>query len=103
MESTSKCVSKSRENVSIDVCNRYLLKCVNTLKLKKKEMTNSLNLHQKEKRNLEAMIKILTDKLQKINELIDQEQAIIDDYNDTISQTETAYLKITSNSNALKL
>ena len=70
--------------------------------IEKKEMTDTLNLHQKEKRNLEAMIKILAIKLQKISELIDQEQTI-DDYNDTICQTETAYLKIAANSNAFKL
>ena len=87
--------------VSLDVCNGYLLKCMDTLGQKREEISKKLQRHQQQKAKLEQTLQILNKKLSKLNELIDQEQGIVDDCNKTINETEAAYRKIATSSNAL--
>ena len=73
--------------------NNELVKCIEDLCTKRDELQRQIVLEEEEKSKIQNDLRILTERLARINESLAKKMALRNDYDRTISETEAAYVK----------
>ena len=91
----------SQQGAALQSYNNELVKCVEDLCAKRDELQKSIQVEEDERAKLEHDIKVLSTKLAKVNENLSKKLATRNEYDRTIAETESAYMKILESSQAL--
>jgi Sjoegren syndrome nuclear autoantigen 1 len=86
---------------SLQNYNNELVKCIEDLREKREEINRNILKEEEEKAKIQRDLSILTERLAKINESLARKVQARNDYDDTIQQTEGAYMKILESSQTL--
>mmetsp|Transcript_21458 Transcript_21458/g.27924 ORF Transcript_21458/g.27924 Transcript_21458/m.27924 type:complete len:123 (+) Transcript_21458:68-436(+) len=81
--------------------NNELVKCIEDLREKREEVNRAILKEEEEKAKIQKDLSILTDRLSKINEALARKVQARNEYDKTIQETETAYMKILESSQTL--
>ena len=81
--------------------NNELVKCVDDLKEKREEINKAILKDEEEKNKIQNDLRILTERLSRINESLARKIASRNEYDKTIAETEAAYMKILESSQTL--
>ncbi|CAK8683709.1 microtubule nucleation factor SSNA1-like [Clavelina lepadiformis] len=91
----------SHQGAALQSYNNELVKCIEDLCAKRDELHRHILQEEEEKQKLQNDIRILTEKLAKINESLSKKMAARNEFDKTISETEAAYMKILETSQTL--
>ena len=81
--------------------NNQLVKCIEDLREKREEVNRQILKEEEEKAKIQKDLAILTERLSKINESLQRKQQARSEYDQTIQETEAAYMKILESSQTL--
>ncbi|EDO46009.1 predicted protein, partial [Nematostella vectensis] len=91
----------SQQGAALQTYNNELVKCIEDLCTKRDELQKQILSEEEEKNKLQNDIRILTERLAKINESLARKIASRNEYDKTIAETEAAYMKILESSQTL--
>lgn len=91
----------SHQGAALQNFNNELVKCVEDLCSKRDDLHKQIINEEDEKMKIENEIRQLTERLAKINESLAKKMAVRSELDKTISETETAYMKILETSQTL--
>jgi len=81
--------------------NSELVKCIEELREKREELNKSIASDEEEKAKIQNDLRILTERLSRINDNLARKISSREEYDKTISETEGAYSKILESSQTL--
>merc|ERR1712205_69237 len=81
--------------------NNELVKCIEDLKEKREEVNRQILKDEEEKQKIQNDLRILTERLSRINDSLARKVASRNEYDKTIMETEAAYMKILESSQTL--
>ncbi|GCC36551.1 microtubule nucleation factor SSNA1 [Chiloscyllium punctatum] len=91
----------SQQGAALQSYNNELVKCIEDLCTKREELNQQILQEEEEKNKLQNDIRILTEKLAKVNESLARKMATRNEFDRTIAETEAAYMKILESSQTL--
>ncbi|XP_028910134.1 Sjoegren syndrome nuclear autoantigen 1 [Ornithorhynchus anatinus] len=91
----------SQQGAALQSYNNELVKCIEELCLKREELSRQILKEEEEKRRLQNEVRLLSDKLARVNESLASKMASRHEFDRTIAETEAAYLKILESSQTL--
>ncbi|MBN3323841.1 SSNA1 protein, partial [Atractosteus spatula] len=91
----------SQQGAALQTYNNELVKCIEELCAKRDELNRQIQQEEEEKVRLQNDIRILTEKLSRVNESLARKLASRNDFDRTIAETEAAYMKILESSQTL--
>ncbi|XP_038623893.1 Sjoegren syndrome nuclear autoantigen 1 [Tachyglossus aculeatus] len=91
----------SQQGAALQGYNNELVKCIEELCVKREELSRQIQKEEEEKRRLQGEVRLLTDKLARVNESLATKMASRNEFDRTIAETEAAYLKILESSQTL--
>ncbi|XP_072017597.1 microtubule nucleation factor SSNA1-like [Amphiura filiformis] len=91
----------SQQGAALQSYNNELVKCIEELCGKRDDLQKQILSEEEEKQKLQNDIRILTEKLAKLNESLAKKVATRQEYDKTIAETEAAYMKIIESSHSL--
>ncbi|KPP79038.1 Sjoegren syndrome nuclear autoantigen 1-like [Scleropages formosus] len=91
----------SKQGAALQTYNNELVKCIEELCSKRDEVNRQVQQEEEEKARLQHDIRILTEKLSRVNESLARRLASRAELDRTIAETEAAYMKILESSQAL--
>ncbi|XP_067868068.1 Sjoegren syndrome nuclear autoantigen 1 [Heterodontus francisci] len=91
----------SHQGAALQSYNNELVKCIEDLCTKREELNQQILQEEEEKNKLQNDIRILTEKLAKVNESLARKMATRNEFDRTIAETEAAYMKILESSQTL--
>ena len=91
----------ANQGASLQNYNNELVKCVEDLREKREEVNRQILKDEEEKAKIQKDLSILTDRLSKINESLQRKSQARQEYDNTIQETEAAYMKILESSQTL--
>ncbi|EDV26027.1 Sjoegren syndrome nuclear autoantigen 1 [Trichoplax sp. H2] len=91
----------AQQGATLQGYNNELVKCIEDLCSKRDELHRQILAEEEEKAKVQNDIRILTEKLAKINESLAKKMANRNEFDKTIAETEGAYMKILESSQAL--
>ncbi|XP_036384067.1 Sjoegren syndrome nuclear autoantigen 1 [Megalops cyprinoides] len=91
----------TQQGAAMQTYNNELVKCLEELCSKREELNRQIQQEEEEKARLQQEIRVLTDKLSRINESLARRLAARADFDRTIAETEAAYMKILESSQTL--
>ncbi|XP_076661734.1 microtubule nucleation factor SSNA1 isoform X1 [Halictus rubicundus] len=91
----------SQHGAALQTYNQELVKCLEDMKSKRSELQIQIDSQEDEKNNLQREIEKLSYKLTRLNDSLSQRIAVRNEYDRTIADTETAYIKILESSQLL--
>ncbi|CAH0557274.1 unnamed protein product [Brassicogethes aeneus] len=91
----------SEHGAALQTYNQELVKCLEELKIKKKDVLILIEREENEKKLLEKNIKGLQEKLTLVNNNLQHHKSLCDNYERTIRDTEHGFKKILESSQAL--
>ncbi|KAH3806553.1 microtubule nucleation factor SSNA1-like [Dreissena polymorpha] len=91
----------SQQGAALQSYNNELVKCINDLCAKRDEVHKQILQEEEEKQKLQNDIRILTERLAKVNESLSKKMASRNEFDKTIAETEGAYMKILESSQTL--
>eukprot|EP00794_Sanderia_malayensis_P019180 gene19180-21102_t len=91
----------SQQGAVLQSYNNELVKCIEDLCTKRDELQRQILTEEEEKAKLQNDIRILTEKLAKVNENLAKKISSRNEYDKTIAETESAYMKILESSQTL--
>ncbi|XP_031564258.1 Sjoegren syndrome nuclear autoantigen 1 homolog isoform X2 [Actinia tenebrosa] len=91
----------SQQGAALQTYNNELVKCIEDLCTKRDELQKQILSEEEEKTKIQNDIRILTERLAKINESLARKIASRNEYDKTIAETEAAYMKILESSQTL--
>ena len=74
--------------------NSELVKCIEDLREKREEVNKSINEDSEEKAKIQNDLRILTERLARINDNLARKISSRNEYDKTIQETESAYSKV---------
>jgi len=86
---------------SLQNYNNELVKCIEDLREKREEINKQILREEEEKAKIQRDLSILTDRLSTINEQLARKIQARNEYDRTIQETESAYMKILESSQTL--
>jgi len=89
------------QGASLQNYNNQLVKCIEDLREKREEVNRQILKEEEEKAKIQKDLAILTERLSKINESLQRKQQARSEYDQTIQETEAAYMKILESSQTL--
>jgi len=89
------------EGASLQNYNSELVKCIEDLREKREELNKSIAADEEEKAKIQNDLRILTERLSRINDNLARKIASRTEYDKTITETEGAYQKILESSQTL--
>ncbi|MEE6516478.1 hypothetical protein FKM82_025967 [Ascaphus truei] len=84
----------SQQGAALQTYNNELVKCIEDLCSKRDELNRQILQDEEEKNKLQNDIRILTEKLSRINESLARRMASRNEFDKTIAETEAAYMKM---------
>ncbi|XP_077162431.1 microtubule nucleation factor SSNA1 [Paroedura picta] len=91
----------TQQGAALQSYNNELVKCIEDLCIKRDELNKQIRLEEEEKVKLQNEIRLLTEKLARINENLARKMASRNEFDKTIAETEAAYMKILESSQTL--
>ncbi|XP_013406689.1 Sjoegren syndrome nuclear autoantigen 1 homolog [Lingula anatina] len=91
----------SQQGAALQSYNNELVKCIEDLCAKRDALNKALEEEEEEKNKVQHDIRILTERLAKINESLSKKMASRNEFDKTIAETEAAYMKILESSQTL--
>ncbi|KZC05131.1 PREDICTED: Sjoegren syndrome nuclear autoantigen 1 homolog [Dufourea novaeangliae] len=91
----------SQHGAALQAYNQELVKCLEEMKIRRIELQTQIDSQEEEKNNLQREIEKLSYKLTRLNDSLTKTIAVRNEYDRTISDTETAYIKILESSQLL--
>lgn len=91
----------SQQGAALQSYNNELVKCINDLCQKRDDLHKQILQEEEEKQKLQNDIRILTERLAKVNESLSKKMASRNEFDKTIAETESAYMKILESSQTL--
>uniref|UniRef100_UPI00398E6422 microtubule nucleation factor SSNA1 n=1 Tax=Pristiophorus japonicus TaxID=55135 RepID=UPI00398E6422 len=91
----------TQQGAVLQTYNNELVKCIEDLCSKREELNQQILQDEEEKNKLQNDIRILTEKLAKVNESLARKMATRNEFDRTIAETEAAYMKILESSQTL--
>ncbi|XP_069790648.1 microtubule nucleation factor SSNA1 [Narcine bancroftii] len=91
----------TQQGAALQSYNNELVKCIEDLCTKREELNQQILQEEEEKNKLQNDIRILTEKLTKVNESLAHKMATRNEFDRTIAETEAAYMKILESSQTL--
>merc|ERR1711998_519938 len=92
---------RAAQGATLQNYNNELVKCVDDLKEKREEVNKAILKDEEEKNKIQNDLRILTERLSRINESLARKIASRNEYDKTIAETEAAYMKILESSQTL--
>merc|ERR1711924_130028 len=92
---------KMSEGATLANYNSELVKCIEDLREKREELNKSIAADEEEKAKIQNDLRILTERLSRINDNLARKIASRTEYDKTITETEAAYSKILESSQTL--
>ena len=81
--------------------NNELIKCIEDLKEKREELNAQIVREEEEKAKIQNDLQILTKRLSQLQETTSKKAGLRNEYDNTIKETEMAYMKILESSQTL--
>ncbi|XP_063717227.1 microtubule nucleation factor SSNA1-like [Symsagittifera roscoffensis] len=91
----------SQQGAALQSYNNELVKCIEELCTKRDELQKQIVSEEEEKSKLQNDIRLLSEKLAKLNEGLAKKIAARNEFDRTIQETEAAYIKILESSQVL--
>ncbi|CAL7943698.1 microtubule nucleation factor SSNA1 isoform X2 [Xylocopa sonorina] len=91
----------SQHGAALQAYNQELVKCLEEMKLRRTELQAEIESQEEEKNHLQREIEKLSYKLTRLNDCLTKRIAVRNEYDRTIADTETAYVKILESSQLL--
>lgn len=91
----------AHQGAALQSYNNELVKCIEDLCSKRDDLHRQINHEEEEKKKLQNDIRVLTERLAKINDSLAKKLASRNEYDKTIAETEAAYMKILETSQTL--
>lgn len=91
----------SQQGAALQGYNNELVKCIEDLCSKRDDLHKQVLDEEEEKKKIQNDIRILTERLAKINESLSKKIASRNEFDRTIAETEAAYMKILESSQTL--
>ncbi|XP_073334808.1 microtubule nucleation factor SSNA1 [Pagrus major] len=91
----------TQQAAALQTYNNELVKCIEDLHSKREELNRQIKLEEEEKDRLQHDIRVLSEKLSRVNESLTQRLAARATFDRTIAETEAAYTKILESSQSL--
>ncbi|KAG7498645.1 hypothetical protein JOB18_016296 [Solea senegalensis] len=91
----------TQQAAAMQTYNNELAKCIEDLREKREELNSQIRQEEEEKERLQHDIRLLTDKLSRVNESLTQRLAARATFDQTLAETEAAYAKILESSQSL--
>ncbi|KAL7376212.1 hypothetical protein ABVT39_003450 [Epinephelus coioides] len=91
----------TQQAAALQTYNNELVKCIEDLCSKREELNRQIKQEEEEKERLQHDIRILSEKLSRVNESLAQRLAARTTFDRTIAETEAAYTKILESSQSL--
>ena len=91
----------SAQGATLQNYNNELVKCIEDLREKREEVNRSIAKDEEEKAKIQNDLRILTERLARINDNLARKITSRNEYDKTIQETEAAYLKILESSQTL--
>ncbi|XP_058473814.1 Sjoegren syndrome nuclear autoantigen 1 [Solea solea] len=91
----------TQQAAAMQTYNNELAKCIEDLREKREELNSQIRQEEDEKERLQHDIRLLTDKLSRVNESLTQRLAARATFDQTLAETEAAYAKILESSQSL--
>ncbi|KAK6194799.1 hypothetical protein SNE40_000354 [Patella caerulea] len=91
----------SQQGAALQTYNNELVKCIEELCTKRDDIHKQILQEDEEKQKLQNDLRILTEKLAKVNESLAKKMTIRNEFDKTIAETEGAYKKILESSHTL--
>ncbi|XP_006001486.1 Sjoegren syndrome nuclear autoantigen 1 [Latimeria chalumnae] len=91
----------TQQGAALQSYNNELVKCIEDLCAKRDELNKQILQEEEEKSKLQNDIRILTEKLARVNESLARKMASRNEFDKTIAETEAAYMKILESSQTL--
>ncbi|ESO96025.1 hypothetical protein LOTGIDRAFT_214610 [Lottia gigantea] len=91
----------SQQGAALQTYNNELVKCIEELCSKRDELHKQILQDEEEKQKLQNDLRILSEKLAKVNESLAKKMATRNEFDRTIAETEGAYKKILESSHTL--
>ncbi|XP_032675027.1 Sjoegren syndrome nuclear autoantigen 1 homolog isoform X1 [Odontomachus brunneus] len=84
----------SQHGAALQTYNQELVKCLEEMKLKRAELQAQIESQEEEKNNLQREIEKMSCKLTLLNDSLAKRIGVRNEYDRTIADTETAYMKV---------
>ncbi|MEQ2203187.1 hypothetical protein XENOCAPTIV_026173 [Xenoophorus captivus] len=84
----------TQQAAALQTYNNELVKCIEDLCSKREELNRQIRQEEDEKERLQHDIRVLTEKLSRVNESLAQRLATRANLDRTIAETEAAYTKV---------
>ncbi|XP_026153573.1 microtubule nucleation factor SSNA1 [Mastacembelus armatus] len=91
----------TQQAAALQTYNNELVKCIEDLCSKREELNRQIKQEEEEKERLEHDIRVLSEKLSRVNESLGQRLAALTTFDRTIAETKAAYTKILESSQSL--
>ena len=91
----------SNQGAALQLYNNELVKCIEEMCTKRDEIHRQIMVEEEEKDKIQSDLRTLTERLAKITESLSKKYAAQNEYDKTIAETETAYMKIIESSQTL--
>ncbi|KAL9652746.1 hypothetical protein ABK040_010779 [Willaertia magna] len=86
---------------SLQTTNNQLVKCIEELRLRRDDMNKQIMKEEEDKQRIQNEIRILSEKLNRLNEGLSRKIQAKQEYERTLQETEAAYNKILESSQTL--
>ncbi|CAM2103743.1 microtubule nucleation factor SSNA1 isoform X1 [Lepidochelys kempii] len=84
----------TQQGAALQSYNNELVKCIEELCTKRDELSHQIQQEEGEKNKLQNDIRLLTEKLARVNESLARKMATRNEFEKTIAETEAAYTKV---------
>ncbi|KAJ0015539.1 hypothetical protein NQD34_009159 [Periophthalmus magnuspinnatus] len=91
----------TQQAAALQTYNNELVKCIEDLCSKREELNRQIKQEEEEKERLQHDIRVLSEKLSRVNESLAQRLTARATFDRTIAETEAAYTKILESSQSL--
>ena len=91
----------AQQGEALQAYNNELVKCIEELCVKRDELHKEIIEEEEEKQKLQNDLRILTERLAKVNESLTKKIVRRKEFDTTIAETEAAYIKILESSQTL--
>merc|ERR1711998_33580 len=91
----------TQQGATLQNYNNELVKCIEDLREKREEVNRSIAKDEEEKAKIQNDLRILTERLARINDNLARKISSRNEYDKTIQETEAAYSKIMESSQTL--
>ena len=89
------------QGASLQNYNNELVKCIEYLREKREEINRQILKEEEDKAKIQRDLSVLTDRLSAMNESLARKIQARNEYDNTIQETEAAYMKILESSQTL--